>query len=105
MQVTQDRVGTAHESLYRSEMQCQRLCPPYKGVLSIPYLHISPRRVLDRLELAAAGLARRHLLRALLLEPGQPVRPPGARMLLGLGEPILDLAARQPLQPDPVLIL
>src|SRR5262245_51404354 len=72
---------------------------------SIPHLHKAPGRVLERLELAGAGHARRHFLRAELLEPGEPIRPPGARVFLGLRDPFVHVGIRGRLWSVPVLIL
>src|SRR5262249_13073013 len=70
---------------------------------SIPDFNIASRRVLQRRELSAAGLARRNLGRILRLEPLEPIRPPGARMLSGFGEPFVEIAAAR-LGPRPILI-
>src|SRR2546425_447390 len=71
---------------------------------SVSHLNIASRRVLDRFELAAAGLARRDLGRILLLDPIEPIRPPRAGVLLGLGEPFVDVGAGR-LGTGPVLVL
>src|SRR5438105_13881761 len=49
--------------------------------------HITSRRVLDRSEHSAAGLASRHLAFILCFEPLEPIRPPRACMFLGLCQP------------------
>src|SRR5262245_32004106 len=72
---------------------------------SIPHFYEAPGRVLERLELSGAGHARGYFLRALLLEPGEPVRPPGTWMLLGIGEPFAHLGIGGRLRSYPVLIL
>src|SRR5712691_1017831 len=66
-------------------------------------LDVASRRILDRREHAAAGLARRHFGMLLGLDPVEPVRPPGAGVLLGLCQPGLDVAARGR-GPGPVLV-
>src|ERR671919_975909 len=50
-------------------------------------LHVGPGRILERLELAGAGLAGRDLAAAFARQPGAPVGPPGAGVLGGAFEP------------------
>src|ERR1700733_2866542 len=61
--------------------------------------HIFPWRIAQRFQLAVARLAGGDLLRRLRGQPGEPVRPPGARRLLGLCDPIVELAFRRPVRP------
>src|SRR6476661_5043085 len=79
------------------------LCRPgFRGSLRLTeHLHIAARSVLDGFELAAAWLARRHLLVAVRLDP---VRPPRAGVLLRLLEPGLE-RARAGLAACPILVL
>src|ERR1700728_2925192 len=67
------------------------------------HLHIAARCILDRLELAVARCARRHLRLVVMDEPGEPVRPPGARMLGRLREPAVEIGAAR-FWAGPVLI-
>ena len=74
--------------------QASRILGP--GLCSSLHPHIIPRRVADRLELAAARLAGGDLFRRLGGEPCQPVGPPGAGRLLGGGDPRVELALWRP---------
>src|SRR5262245_55911201 len=53
-------------------------------------LHVASRRILDRGQLAAADCPGRHLLAVKLLDPGLPIRPPGAGVLTRVFQPRLD---------------
>src|SRR3954465_13624315 len=70
---------------------------------SVSHLHIASRCVLDRLVLRAAGLTRGHGRAVLLLDPVDPVRPPRARMLRRLLDPLVEAADR--IVAGPVLVL
>src|SRR5215813_3967033 len=71
-----------------------RTVGPRNGVRqSISDPNIASRRVLQRRELAAAGLACRDLGCIPRFDPVEPVRPPGTRMLLGLCEPPVEIGA------------
>src|ERR1700730_13075155 len=72
-------------------------------ILLIPYPHITPRRILDRLQRALAGYTCGHFGRALAGEPDQPVRPPRAWIFLGLGEPAVEVGVARPLA-GPILV-
>ena len=81
-----------------------RAVSPIAPAVSVPHFHVAARRVLDRLELAAAGLARRHARSAsCCLDPCEPVRPPRAGMFLRLREPAVEVADRR-LGAGPVLV-
>src|SRR5690242_14868297 len=69
----------------------------------IAYFHVAAGRVLDRRQDAASRITGRHQRRILRLDPFDPVRPPRARMLGRLGEPLVDVVALR-LRPGPVLI-
>ena len=45
-------------------------------IVLVSHPYITSGRVLDRRERAAAGFARRHFGRVLVLQPGKPIRPP-----------------------------
>src|SRR5262249_58325174 len=77
---------------------CRRDAP-----LLQPHLDVGPWRVLDGLQLAAAGLAGGHLRTAMGADPLGPVRPPGTGMLLGGGQP--GLRVRGILVVGPVAVL
>src|SRR5450756_1437173 len=100
------RFATSTSSHLNGGRACSRFC----GGLALqrrtltPDLHIRAGGVLDRLELAAADGARRYRFRILGPEPVQPVRPPGARMFGGLGQPFFDIRAGR-FGSGPVLIL
>src|SRR6516165_2242913 len=83
----------------------QCIVPPVAAgsKLLIPDFHIASRSVLDRRKTSATWLARRNLSRIVRFEPAQPVRPPGASMLLGLRQPALDIGARR-LGSGPILV-
>src|SRR5579872_4737068 len=66
-------------------------------------LHVRARRVLDRLELAAADFARRHGFALLAPEPFEPVRPPRAGTFDGFRLPGIDVGALR-LAAGPVLV-
>src|SRR5579871_4196503 len=70
----------------------------------ISYFHVRAGRVFDRRQDAAARRAGRHQGRVLRLDPFNPVRPPRARMLGRLGEPLVDVVAVR-LRPGPILVL
>src|SRR5438045_7305122 len=72
---------------------------------SIPHCDVASGRVLDRLELTAAGLAGWRLGRALGLEPFDPVRPPRSGMLVRPGEPAFEIADRPAAGPVAVFLL
>src|SRR5262245_48857795 len=82
-----------------------RTVGPRNGVRpSISDPNIASRRVLQGRELAAAGLARRDLGCIPRFDPGEPVRPPGTRMLFGLCQPLVEVGAGR-LRSSPVLVL
>src|SRR5438445_6712488 len=66
---------------------------------SVPYLDVAAGGVLDRLDLAAAGLSRRHFGGILVFEPLHPIGPPRAGPLLGLVDPALETAERRSVAP------
>src|SRR6266851_8629453 len=70
-----------------------------RGLGSILYLDVAAGGVLDRFELAAAGLSRRHFGGILIFEPLRPIRPPRAGPLLGLLDPALEVAERGSIAP------
>src|SRR6516225_4296071 len=57
----------------------------------IAHFDVGPRRVLDRLKYASARHSRGHFGRALLGDPDKPIRPPRTGVLLGFGEPAVDI--------------
>src|SRR5271163_4999889 len=67
------------------------------------HLDVFPRRIAERRQPAAAGLARRDLFWSLRSDPRGPVDPPGARVFLGRFQPGVELAARLPARPILVL--
>src|ERR1700738_1892081 len=79
----------------RSEPNCR---------LSSLALSMASVRVFDRIYLAAARNARRNAAAVVRHEPGQPIRPPGARMLDRLGQPAVEVGAGG-LAPGPILVL
>src|SRR5512144_2227080 len=77
----------------------------FQSGLSRPTGHVLARRIADRLELAAAGLARRHLLAAReILDPAIPVAPPGALDRLGAGAPLFGVFRRVGIGPVAVFL-
>src|SRR3981189_2619568 len=77
--------------------------PECSRAQSVPDLDIASGRILDRHELAAAGLARRNFGPVLRLDPLEPVRPPRAGILLRFFEPGIEAGARGP-GSGPVLV-
>src|SRR3712207_3375292 len=66
--------------------------------------NIAAWRILDRSELAPADLPGRYLLCVSRLNPGAPVRPPRARMLLGVLKPGLELPRGRSIGPVPIAV-
>src|ERR1700722_16275329 len=58
-----------------------------------PHLDVAAGGILDRGELAAAGLARRDFLGVAFLDPGDPVGPPRSRMFSALADPAFEVFA------------
>src|SRR5512144_3223299 len=77
----------------------------FQSGLSRPTGHVFARRVADRLQLAAARLARRHLLAAReILDPAIPVAPPGPLDRLGAVAPLLRVFRRVGIGPVAVFL-
>src|SRR6476620_11150452 len=66
----------------------------FKSAQSGPDFDVASGRVLDRYQLAAAGLPRRYFGGVLRLDPVEPVRPPRAGMFLRLFAPGIEAGAR-----------
>src|SRR6478672_7175968 len=78
----------------------------YRSVTVSPGFDITPRRILDRLELTLARHARAiglHGFAVLRLEPVEPVGPPAALMLLGALDELFERG--RVLVVDPILVL
>src|SRR5215470_6102566 len=71
---------------------------------SISHFYIASRRILDGQELVAARRARRDFCWILILDPFEPVGPPGSRILLSSLDPLVERSFGRSTRPIAVLL-